>query len=94
MLHSCMEVSVIYSHDALRQLKKLPLAFAKRIVRKISDNANQADPLSRAKALRGRLSGKYRYRIGDYRAIFSINDDGLVTILMILDIRHRKDAYK
>ncbi len=89
-----MEISVIYSYDALRQLKKLPLALAQRIVRKITDNSNQINPLSRAKALQGRLSGKYRYRIGDYRAIFSINDDGRVTILMILDIRHRKDAYK
>jgi mRNA interferase RelE/StbE len=89
-----MEVSVIYSYDALRQLKKLPLALAKRIVSKVGDNANQADPLSRAKALQGRLLGKYRYRIGDYRAIFSISDDGQVTVLMILDIRHRKDSYK
>lgn len=89
-----MEVSVIYSHDALRQLKKLPPALSKRIVLKVSDNANQADPLSRAKALQGRLSGKYRYRIGDYRAIFSISDDGQIAIFMILDVRHRKDAYK
>lgn len=89
-----MKVSVVYSHDALRQLKKLPHALAKRIVIKVADNATQADPLSRAKPLQGRLSGKYRYRIGDYRAIFCIDDEEKIAILMILDIRHRKDVYK
>lgn len=89
-----MDVSVVYSKDALRQLKKLPQAIAKRIVLKIAENAAQTEPLSRAKPLQGRLSGRYRYRIGEYRAIFSINDDGQVIVLMILDIRHRKDVYK
>lgn len=89
-----METNVVYSRDALRQLKKLSPAIAKRIVLKIADNTAQADPLLRAKALQGRLSGKYRYRIGDYRAIFTIDDAGNLNVLMVLSIVHRKDVYK
>lgn len=89
-----MNVSIIYSDDALRQLKKLSPALSKRIVLKIADNALQVDPLARAKALQGTLSGKYRYRIGDYRAIFTIDENGNITIITILSIKHRKDIYK
>lgn len=89
-----MATEVIYSRDALLQLKKLSPTTAKRIVLKIADNASQADPLLRAKPLQGRLSGKYRYRIGDYRAIFKVDDAGNLSVLMILAIMHRKDVYK
>ncbi|QQR65351.1 type II toxin-antitoxin system RelE/ParE family toxin [Candidatus Kaiserbacteria bacterium] len=87
-------MTIIYSDDALRQLKKLSPALSKRIVLKIADNVLQDDPLVRAKALQGTLSGKYRYRIGDYRAIFTIDENGNITILTILSIKHRKDVYK
>lgn len=89
-----MKVSVIYSYEALRQLKKLDIATSKRIVLKIADNAIQSDPLSRAKPLHGSLSGKYRYRIGDYRAIFKIDETGGLVLLSILNIKHRKDVYR
>ncbi len=89
-----MNVTVIYSDDALRQLKKLNSALAKRIILKIADNAAQTDPLSRAKALQGRLSGKYRYRIGDYRAIFIFDAHGNLRVLTVLIIKHRKEIYR
>jgi mRNA interferase RelE/StbE len=89
-----MNVSVIYSDDALRQLKKLSPALAERIVLKVKDNAIQDNPLSRAKALQGELRGRYRYRVGDYRIIFTIGSDGTVTILTILSVKHRKDVYR
>lgn len=89
-----MSIRIIYSDDALRQLKKLSLALSRRIVLKIADNASQVNPLTRAKPLQGRLSGKYRYRIGDYRVIFVIDDKGNVIVLTVLTISHRKDIYK
>ncbi len=89
-----MLVEIIYSRDALRQLKKLSPTVAKRIIIKITANANQENPLVRAKTLQGRLAGKYRYRIGDYRVIFKIDDSGKVRVLMVLAIKHRKDVYK
>ncbi len=89
-----MNISVIYSDDALRQLKKLSPALAERIVLKVKDNALQANPLSRAKALQGELRGRYRYRVGDYRVIFVIDAKRVVIILTVLSVKHRKDVYR
>ena len=89
-----MTVSVLYSDEALRQLKKLNPALAKRIVLKVADNAALTDPLGRAKALQSRLKGKYRYRVGDYRVIFTIDNKGTIVILTVLSIKHRREVYK
>lgn len=86
--------TILYSADALKDLKQLDKALARRIVLKIKDNAIQEDPLGRAKALTGKLSGRYRYRIGDYRAIFSTDKKGQILLLKILRIKHRKDIYR
>ena len=88
------KVAVFYSRDALKFLKKVDTVAAKRIVNKIKTNARQPNPLHRAKPLQGDLLGKYRYRIGAYRAVFIINDNEAVVILSILKISHRKDVYK
>ncbi|HEY9663839.1 MAG TPA: type II toxin-antitoxin system RelE/ParE family toxin [Allocoleopsis sp.] len=44
------------------------------------------------KALKGDYVGFYRYRIGDYRVIYSINDE-LVQVFVIA-IAHRSKAYE
>lgn len=85
---------IIYSPDAVRDLKQIDKPIALRIVKKIDENATQADPLSRAKPLTGVLAGRYRYRIGDYRAIFSFDAKGRMSILKVLKIQHRKDVYR
>ena len=86
-------VAVIYSRAALKFLKKLDSDTATRIYNKIEENSQQSNPLARATALQGALSGKYRYRIGDYRAIFTIDNDKQVRLLSVSSIKHRKDIY-
>ena len=44
------------------------------------------------KALKGSLSGYYRYRVGDYRVIYEI-DDNLNQVTVIL-IAHRGKVYE
>ncbi|PSR17173.1 hypothetical protein C8255_13935 [filamentous cyanobacterium CCP3] len=43
------------------------------------------------KALKGDLAGRYRYRVGDYRVVYRIDDD--TAEVAILLIKHRRDAY-
>ena len=43
------------------------------------------------KKLKGEFEGYYRYRIGDYR-LFYLIDDGKV-IVVVVDLRHRQNAY-
>jgi mRNA interferase RelE/StbE len=88
------KVRLIFSDQAFKDLKKITSLVAKRIARKIKENSELQNPLSRAKPLQGALENLYRYRIGDYRAIFEINNDGIVTVLIILRVKHRKDVYK
>ena len=44
------------------------------------------------KRLKGSLKGYYRYRIGNYRLFYLIDNNNIVVV--IIDLRNRKDAYK
>ena len=53
---------------------------------------NYSSNYSNIKALKGEFSGYYRYRVGDYRVIYEIDDNSkLVTILLIA---HRSRVYE
>jgi mRNA interferase RelE/StbE len=84
---------VIYSDNSLKDLRKIENAIAKRIVKKIAFFSQQLDVLEFAKPLRGLGDGRFRFRIGDYRAIFAIDKSGKIQILMILNVKHRKEIY-
>jgi len=58
-------------------------------------NKNLVDcknPRDKGKGLSANRSGQWRYRIGDYRLICTIEDDRLVILAMT--IGHRRDVYK
>ena len=44
------------------------------------------------KRLKGKFSDYYRYRIGDYRLFYKIENDKIM--VFIVDVKHRKDAYE
>ena len=44
------------------------------------------------KALKGKLKGYYRYRVGDYRVIYEINNQTIQVI--VVKIAHRKNIYE
>ncbi len=44
------------------------------------------------KRLKGNYSGIYRYRIGDYRLFYEIDNEKI--IVFIIDLANRKDAYR
>lgn len=44
------------------------------------------------KKLKGEFEGLYRYRVGQYRIFYKIENDKILVIM--LDIDNRKDAYK
>ena len=87
-------VKIVYSHLAEKELGKLPKQIAIRILSKVLDNASQQNVLARAKVLTGRFAGAYRYRVGDYRVVFVLDDKRNIVVLTVLTIKHRKDIYK
>ena len=84
---------VIYSENAVKDLRRIDRKIAQRIIKKIKDFAETDDIKPFAKSLKG-FAEKYRFRIGDYRAIFTIDESWKIEILMILNIKHRKDIYR
>ncbi|MBX5148975.1 type II toxin-antitoxin system RelE family toxin [Rhizobium lentis] len=79
---------------AERELEKLGHEAARRILRFLDDCvARLDDPRSIGEALKGSELGDFwKYRVGDYRVIASI-DDGAVRIL-IVRIGNRRDVYR
>ena len=84
---------VIYTDHARQDLRILEVKTARRIIKKIFFFSQQPDALAFAKKLTNPLLGQYRFRIGDYRALFDVDRKGNIQILIILKIKHRKDIY-
>ena len=85
---------LLYTDEALKHLKKLERSTAITIVKKIDIYMSLPNPISKAKPLTGIFQGMFRYRIGNYRAIFETNEQGEIIVISILRIDHRKKVYK
>ena len=78
-------------------LKKINKPEYKKIYSKINDYIYpilQQNPFFglNIKRLKGNFSDYYRYRIGNYRLFYKISQNEV--IIFIIDIDHRKDAYR
>ena len=84
---------LLYSERADKQLSKLDPGVRRIIVAWLNKNIDQcSDPRVHGKGLTAGLSGKWRYRIGDYRVLAEIRDSELV--VLAIEIGHRSDIYK
>lgn len=84
--------SLKYSQRALKDLSKLDKSISRIIVSWLSKNIdNCEDPRVHGKSLKGNLAGFWRYRVGDYRVLCTINDNELV--VQAITIGHRKEIY-
>ncbi|MCF7795178.1 type II toxin-antitoxin system RelE/ParE family toxin [Patescibacteria group bacterium] len=88
-----MKYKLLLTKKAKDDLFVLEKKEQKRIVEKLRFYLSSDKPLTYAKKLKDIRLGTYRFRIGDYRAIFDIDKQGNITILLILRIKHRKDVY-
>lgn len=74
-----------------REFGKLDSTIQRRIAAYLLDVAQLPDPRGRGKALTGNRRGHWRYRVGDYRIIVTI-DDGHLMILALAAAK-RSEAY-
>ncbi len=88
-----MSIRLVYDRHAIEDLKLLPLKTADRITAKIKWYTTQNSPLCFAKKLKQPFDGLYRFRIGEYRAIFEVTHGQKIRVLVVLRIKHRKDVY-
>ena len=76
---------------APRELVLLDKPVGRRIVERLNWLAANLDAI-KTEALSGKLSGLYKLRVGDYRAIYEILRDEQV--IVIHAIGHRRDIYR
>jgi len=79
-----------FKNKAAKEVEKLPPPIRKRILKKLKFYSNQENPLRFAEKLKDYRFGEYRFRIGDYRVIFDIENHKII----ILKVGHRKEIYK
>ena len=77
--------------SALKEINKLSQPIIKKIGKAI-DNLSKNPRPDGVKKLKGSDEELYRIRIGDYRIVYSIEDE--IKIIDILKVGHRKDIYK
>ena len=80
-----------YSAKAVKELKKIDKKATSTIIDYLNDIAQQEDPRSKGKALKGDKRQFWRYRVGDYRILCSIEDGELV--ILATHLGHRKNVY-
>jgi mRNA interferase RelE/StbE len=83
-----------YSKDAEKEIAKLDIQIAQRIIRFSGSRvAKLEDPRSIGEALAGSKLGDYwKYRVGDYRIIADIQDAKL--IVQVVRVGNRREVYR
>lgn len=79
-----------FKPSALKDLKKLNRDLQKRILEKFEFFAGAGNLQYFAEKLRDATLGEWRFRIGDYRVFFDVENDKII----VLKIGHRKDVYR
>jgi mRNA interferase RelE/StbE len=84
------QYQVVLSKTAEKELSKMSVKVVGKIIPVLLELANDPRPVG-CKKLKG-FNNLWRVRIGDYRAIYSIDD--VISLIDIREIGHRKDIYK
>lgn len=80
---------VILSNRAEKRLTRLPGGEYERVLQSVMNLAEDPRPRNCQK-LRSREG--WRIRVGDYRAIYTVDDDARE--VLVADIGHRRDIYR
>ena len=89
-----MTWQIEYARAARKDVTRLDRQTAQRIRQFLEGRlAHLDDPRSIGEALRGSALGTFwKYRVGDYRIIASIEDEAVR--ILVVRLGHRKDIYK
>ena len=82
-------VPIEWTQDAIRDIEKLDPPVGQRILRKISWLSNNFQAIT-PEPLSGEFKGMYKFRIGDWRVLYTIEEQTLV----IQFVGHRRQIYK
>jgi mRNA interferase RelE/StbE len=83
-----LSYKISFKKSVARDLKKIGKDQADKILRKIEEEL--PEKAESFPVLTGKFSGLRKFRVGDYRIIYSIIND----TALILRISHRREAYR
>ena len=83
-------MKIFFSRRAKSDWLKLDHDTQEQLRRKLDFFISQKNPIRWADSLKGSYSGKFRFRIGEYRIIFEVEKD----MIFVLRVGHRRDIYK
>jgi len=83
-----MKYELVYTKRAVKDIQKLDVDVKERIGKTLL--RYKENPLAYAEKLTESLLGTYRFRIGDYRIVFDIENSQTV----VLRVGHRREIYK
>ena len=89
-----MAWQIEFDESAKKELAKLDRQVARRLIDFLKNRVqDRRDPRSVGQALRGSTLGEFwKYRVGDFRIIASIQDDRM--IVLVLRVGNRSDIYR
>lgn len=82
---------VSFAPGAARFFEEADALLQRKLDRCFSQLAREPRRHPNIKALTGRYRGLLRYRVGDWRVVYQINDPSHV---IVLDIAHRSEVYE
>lgn len=86
------EWKLTFTDKALKKFKQLPGDVQSRIQKFFRNRVLPSEnPPSFAKALTGNMEGLWRFRVGDYRVVTTINNHEMIVVA--IDVGHRKEVY-
>ncbi len=83
---------LVLSAEAQKNYASADQALAKKIARCFEQLEQSPRYHPNIKPLKGDLAGYYRYRIGDYRVIYQVDDE--TNQVLVSTIVHRREAYE
>lgn len=81
---------ILYKSPAVKEIKALAPQIRKRLGEKLLFYASHEDPLRFAEPLTKPSDAQYRFRIGDYRVLFDLENNNIV----VVKVQHRGEVYR
>jgi mRNA interferase RelE/StbE len=82
---------LVLSREAQRIYQRCDPPAAGKLARCFAALEQEPRAGNNVKPLKGQFSGAYRYRVGDLRVVYTINDASMT--VFVITIANRKDAY-
>lgn len=83
---------VVLSPRARQSYDEAEVPLARKLNRCFAALEDEPKHGNNVKRLTGDFAGYYRYRVGDYRVIYRVDDDALQVFVVL--IAHRRDVYE